>query len=332
MSRSVGCRARVALSLSLFGFLIFSVACSTTSTSSPATGQPASAAPTSAPAPAGGSSAPAIAPAGSAAAGAGAASPSPAVVDEATAKAGIQKSLDARTRAIQAKDDKAYMALIDQENLTWKRVQSEIFRQYVEGIGGIQRNARVTAVRRHRANYYKATIDVGAGEKSQQVWIFTPVDGKWLHTEPIEQELGERRTKETEQFKIRYYEWDNEILDRMIAVSERAHATVTKTLNKTPETKTTVYVSPTFQTHPGRGSHSQAAFFNPDVKDAVYIRSLDSFGSRPPAGLTQEDELLWSLTHEYVHLVNNLIVRIVKMPEWMSEGLAEYVSSPIKEL
>jgi hypothetical protein len=42
-----------------------------------------------------------------------------------------------------------------------------------------------------------------------------------------------------------------------------------------------------------------------------------------------EAELLSTLTHEYTHLTNNQVFTpIARMSDWMTEGLAEYVSAP----
>lgn len=64
------------------------------------------------------------------------------------------------------------------------------------------------------------------------------------------------------------------------------------------------------------------------VQIVVYALHSYAFGSYDPAKGWEAD-LLTTLTHEYTHLTNDqLFTPIVRMSDWMYEGLAEYVSDP----
>ncbi|MBI4506754.1 MAG: hypothetical protein HY691_14565 [Chloroflexi bacterium] len=192
---------------------------------------------------------------------------------------------------------------------------------------------RVLRVQQHRGPYLRAWIDAGSGERFAWTMVFRQVDGQWLLSEPRDRELGSRQLYESAHFRIRYWEWDGDVVDRAGRLADEAYARVVGALNVEPKLKPIIVMSPTFETHPGRGGHSQAAFYNPDLKDTLFVRSLESYGTPPypTLGMTSEDELRWSIAHELTHLVNDQVVPIVKMQEWMSEGLAEWVSSPIKD-
>lgn len=247
--------------------------------------------------------------------------------DEKALAAEIQKVVDQQFEALRRGDENGFMGTIEQSNLTWKRVQNELFRQ----VKGAPRSAKVAAVKAHRAGYYKVFLDFYSGTFGplKYTWVFRQVDGKWLHAEPDEDELGKRTIKETEHFRLRYYEWDEDIIDRVGKVVEAAYDKVVGVLKIEPKGKVTAILSPTFQTYPGRAGAFTAAHYNPDLKDTIYIRSLESFGVSPSSpGTSPDEDLGWTVAHEFTHLVSDQKVRIVRMTEWMSEGLAEWVSNP----
>lgn len=253
----------------------------------------------------------------------------PTAPDSRAIAVAIEDTLRRRAEAAQRGDEAAFMATIDQQNLTWKRVQNEIFRTSRSAIVA----GRVLRVQPHRGDYVKAWIDIGAGEKYAWTMVFRPVDGRWLLSEPRDRELGSRKLTESKHFRIRYWEWDADVVERAGRLADEAYEQVVGALQVEPKGKPIIVMSPTFETHPGRSGHTQAAFYNPDQKDTLFVRSLESYGTPPypPLGMTAEDELRWSIAHELVHLVNDQVVPIVKMQEWMSEGLAEWVASPIKD-
>jgi hypothetical protein len=87
-------------------------------------------------------------------------------------------------------------------------------------------------------------------------------------------------------------------------------------------------VNPTFGSHSLLRQYGTWAAYLPAAKDTIVSRSMESFGAGVLApGETQDDRLSVALTHELTHLVNDQIVPIVKMPLWMSEGLAEHVAA-----
>lgn len=289
----------------------------------PADGAPAAAPARSPAAPASAAPAPGAATAGPAR------TATPAPFDARAAARGIEDTLRRRAEAARRSDEAAFMATIDQQNLTWKRVQNEIFQKSRGSVTA----GRVLRVQQHRDPYVKAWIDVDGGERFAWTMIFREVDRRWLLSEPRDRELGSRQLTESQHFRIRYWAWDSDVVDRAARLADEAYAEVVGVLKVEPKQKPIVVMSPTFETHPGRGSHSQAAFYNPDLKDTLFVRALESYGTPPypSLGMTADDGLRWSIAHELTHLVSDQIVPIVKMQEWMSEGLAEWVSSPIKD-
>ncbi|MBI3966915.1 MAG: hypothetical protein HY329_14880 [Chloroflexi bacterium] len=243
------------------------------------------------------------------------------VAGEATARAGIEQLLERRARAVLAKDERAFLATIDREHRAFVRQQTEHFERYVEIDEPLPLPKKVLSVRHHRNGFYKAKLDTGFGADAARVWIFRPVDGRWVHTEPQEQDLGERSTRHTAHFALRYYAWDDDVIDRVAELAEDAHEHVTGVLHWQPADKTTIYLVPTFGTWPGVGTGGQFT----GTRDAFYATSLDT-ALLAADELSQEDQVFWSLSRGYAYLVHNLKVNIGSIPRWLSDGLAEAVA------
>jgi hypothetical protein len=264
-----------------------------------------------------------------------AAAQEPAGLAEADVIAGIQETLNRQAAARAALDRDAYMATIDQRNLTWRRIQRETFDALAAAGRPRPERYTVTRVQPKQDGYYKAWIDVVAGGGSavqyQAVWVFRRAETGWLHSEVLVEELGPRQTMETEHFVLSYYAWDDDVIGRMAGVAEQAYARVTERLGAAPGFKAILSVNPTFGAHSGlRGFGTWAAYL-PDTKNLILVRSIESYGAGLVSpGETQEDRFLVAITHEYTHLVNDQLVPIVKMPHWMSEGLAQFVSDDFR--
>jgi hypothetical protein len=256
----------------------------------------------------------------------------PALTPEEQAVAGeIEELLDRQALARASGDREAYMATIDQRNLVWRRIQGSVF----DASSRQRQSLRVTRVQLKPDGYYKAWIEFraapDAGAHGFAVWVFRQTDQGWLHSEPLIEELGPRITSDSEHFRMSYYAWDEDVLERTMAVAEAARAMVTAKLAPPPVERVTVSMNPTFGSHSALREFGTWAAYLPGVRDLVLTRSLESFGATTTApGETQDDRLLVALAHEYTHLVNDHIVSIVKIPHWMSEGLAEYVAGNMR--
>jgi len=276
------------------------------------------------------------------------AGPGSGAVDDAAATAGIQAALERRAAALAAADRAAYMAVVDQRNLTWRRIQQEVFDAATAGgtRAGPHETYSVTRVLAKPFGYFKAWIDVapasvpapppGRGASAprparQVVWVFRPTADGWLHSEVLNEELGPRLTRETEHFALAHYAWDEDVLDRMAAVAERAHARTAERLGYAPDGKAQASLNPTYGAHSGlRGLNTVAAYV-PGADGVLLIRSIESFGAGATApGQAQEDLLLPTVTHELTHLFNDRVVALAKMQPWMKEGLAEWVADHLR--
>ena len=254
---------------------------------------------------------------------------------EEAMRAGIQEVLDRQASARANADRAAFNATIDQRNLTWRRIQGDAFTaETARGVRPQPATYRVTRVQPKESGYAKAWIDVippGETELAAQgVWVFRQTESGWLHSEILNEEIGARKLFETPNFTLSHYAWDDDVIERIGATAERAHAHVTAKTGLTSPTKSTISVNPTYGSHSALRGFGTLALFMPG-SGQILIRSLESYGAGLSApGEAQDDRLFVALAHEYAHLVSNLVISTARIPKWMVEGFAEYVAENLR--
>jgi hypothetical protein len=256
--------------------------------------------------------------------------PAAVAAEEDDALVGVQATLDRQSDALSRADRDAYMATIDQRNLTWRRIQGDVFTTHASRGPRPAARYTVTRVMAKLSGYVKAWLDISPPGSTavvgQAVWVFRRVGEAWLHSEVLNEEIGLRKVLETEHFGLSYFGWDDDVIERIATTAEAAHARVQVRTGLAPSGRTVLSVNPTYGSHSALRGFGTWALFLPGT-DQILIRSIESYGAGTTApGETQENRLLGALTHEYAHLVNNGIVPTVKMPKWMVEGFAEFVS------
>jgi hypothetical protein len=238
---------------------------------------------------------------------------------------GIQKVLDQRMRALDKGDEALFMATIDQSNLTWKRVQNDYFNSpyYSPYFRHASITAQVKRIQMYQDSYVKVWLSLSSEGQAERVWIYRWVDGQWLHSEPQEEELGERLLRETDHFTVKYWAWDKPVIDDVVATVEAGYQYAVTRARRQPKEKFLVVLSPTYQTHPGRAGADVAANYIPDL--GLAIRSPESFGG-VPAG----DVLSGIVAHELIHLLVREIAYPHDVPTWMNEGVAYYLTDDVR--
>ena len=257
-----------------------------------------------------------------------------AQIDEEALRAGIQELLDRQADARARADRDAFNATIDQRNLTWRRIQGDAFAAETARGPRPATTYRVTRVVPKQNGYVKAWIDVippgAANVAAQGVWVFRQTETGWLHSEILNEEIGPRKLYETPHFTLSHYAWDDDVIERIASVAERAHEHVFAKTGLAPAEKTTISVNPTYGAHSALRGFGTWALFMPSVHQ-ILIRSLESYGAGLTApGEPQEDRLIIALTHEYAHLVSDLVISVARIPDWMVEGFAEHVADNLR--
>jgi hypothetical protein len=254
--------------------------------------------------------------------------------DEEAMRAGIQELLDRQANARARADRDAFNATIDQRNLTWRRIQGDAFSADTARGPRPASTYRVTRLQLKESGYVKAWIDVvPPGESAataQGVWVFRHSETGWLHTEILNEEIGARKLHETPHFTLSHYAWDDDVIERIAATAERAHAHVLAKTGLASSAKATVSVNPTYGSHSALRGFGTLALFLPGTGQ-ILIRSLESYGAgMVTPGESQDDRLFVATAHEYAHLVSNEVISTARIPKWMVEGFAEYVAENLR--
>jgi hypothetical protein len=254
--------------------------------------------------------------------------------EDATTMAGIAASLTARADALERDDRDAFLATLDLRNPTWRRIQTEYFDSR-HGQRNIVLHGTPVSLQVKPYGYVRATVEFARGASppmERGSWVFSrDASGVWRHAEPMNEELGPRLLDDRGAFVISHYEWDTDVLDRVAAVAQSAWARVNAILALPTTVRPTVSLNPTYGSHSGlRGATTWAAYL-PGTRGIVLLRSPDSYGAGTASVTSTPDaKLLIPLTHEMTHCVNDEVVSLVRVPQWMSEGLAEHVSDHMR--
>jgi hypothetical protein len=247
-------------------------------------------------------------------------------------KAALQKTMDTWSQAF-AEADKGLLAkAVDPKALAFRRTQ-EAYLKYVseaQGSSGMDWSGTVATVKRRENGYVQAGVDIRG---ARRVFTFKPVGGRWLLSEPSRAELGQRKKLETEHFIMEYYPWDADVADDIAKLLEKVHADDTAKMGKGPDKKTLVHVAPTAEATPGGSSGTFLAFYRRGIgsrlgQKEIVINSPNNagFGGYDPAEGWQP-QLEGTIAHEYAHLINDCcFTPIAKQNDWMTEGLAVYIS------
>lgn len=243
-------------------------------------------------------------------------------------KQGIQKTMNAFAAVLRSGDQQKLTEVVDQDNRAFRRTMSEYLQQWQDvGLSSSNATFIVKSITHKRSGYVMALMN--SSVRGDMTWIFRNDNGVWKISEPVESELGTIKTKDYGKYKLRYYEWDEPILPRYEKLISTMYNTVLEK-TKLPMTDTiTVNIWPTMATFPGLSQMSlggTVASADPS-RNQMNMRALDTFGAFVwPAGGTPEAEFEQSLEHEFTHIVHGKFISLAKVPNWMSEGLAEYIS------
>lgn len=251
--------------------------------------------------------------------------------DTATVAAGIKAALALYVRAYNENSSELLDQAVDQDNAAFRRLVQERYDYFKSSLIGQSMPVDYTlkTVEARDLGFYLATIERWDGNVVD--WFFRQLpDGRWVLSEPTEQQIGERKKVESEHFVFYVYPWGDDLTPKLMTLMENARARVLKRLGKVPDIKNNVYIRPIFGILPPEPATALAYYkaSSKAIGDRMVIFAPHSFafGSYDPA-LGWEKELEDTLTHEYTHLVNNRVFTpIARMSDWMFEGLAEYVA------
>lgn len=253
-----------------------------------------------------------------------------AELTDAEIEAGIQDAVDVYAQAYNANDPDLLARVVDQENLPFRRIVRSRFDSYQESYlaGQIEFGYTVHGIERRDFGLVLAYLrDQGGGAEA---WLFRVVDDHWVLTEPTVEQIGEAQTTETEHFIFVTYPWADDVNSTLIAMMDDARANVLAVLGQAPDEKARVEILPIYGLQPFNTMHAIALYWaaNEMGNDVIQVYTPDTYAFGwydPDEGW--EAELERTLTHEYTHMTHTRSFGDAgQLADWLSEGLAEYVS------
>lgn len=240
----------------------------------------------------------------------------------------VQATMNGLSRALRTNDSAKLVELVDQDNRAFRRTMNEYLDQWQQ-VGYNRRNVNfiVRGITRKPNDYVMARIT--SSDLGEMTWIFRYVDGIWRVSEPLDAELGAIKVKENGKYRLRYYEWDEPLISRYEKIVDTMYQGVLDRM-KLPYTETlTVSIWPTMATFPGVRQFSLGGVraSADHQRNNINMRGLDMFGAGTwDEGESPDDSFMRDMQHEFVHIVHGKFIPLGNMPNWMTEGLAEYIS------
>gem|GEM_PF-953584 len=251
----------------------------------------------------------------------------------ASARRGIQQTVDRYYDALDTRDVRLFRSTVVPDNPYWQAVQEEQYALWVVNYAEGDASARVRDVRPLRRGYYSGKIDLTLQfdneeyGRATQDWVFRRVAGRWKLAEPTRRELGALRSMRGEGITLEYYPWDAAQAERVLRISESAYRTVSGRVALRAKQRIRVRLLPAYEVSPGLAAGESVGYYRSASPNSLFLRSPGSFGFgtyRPYS--SPYDELAKTATHEMTHLLADRRVPLGDLPDWMTEGLAEWVS------
>jgi hypothetical protein len=116
-------------------------------------------------------------------------------------KAGIQQTLDRYAQAYNDNKPDILKQVVDQSNLPFRRVVQGRFDTYQQSIfaGQVTSGYKVNSIKPRDLGFVQAQV-TRASDGGVADWLFRQANGKWLLSEPTEDQIGQRLTIKTEHF------------------------------------------------------------------------------------------------------------------------------------
>lgn len=237
----------------------------------------------------------------------------------------LQALLQKRIDAVARHDLVAYQSTFDQTRTTWRRWLNDDYDIATRNNSSLlfAPQAKIARAEVYRDTYVRAYVDEGS--RGWRRYYFRKVDGNWLLSEPLEDELGATKTKQIDTgLSIDYWDIDSDIADGLAADVSKLRDFL-KGLARTPfRTALEVHFYPTAsaagplissRTLGSRGS-------NPNLPDIRIYQVWVAPGGTGMSAYTQT-----VAQHEGLHWLQDQFVPGVtaRLDWWLLEGWPDYI-------
>lgn len=232
----------------------------------------------------------------------------------------IQAVLQKQVSAMANKDQTTFQSTIDQERRALVRCANESYDIATrQGAGGA---AQVGKIEPYLDTYVRAYVNEGSN--GQRRIYFRKVDGKWVQTEPKDEELGGEKKTTVEDIQIDYWGIDQDMIDSLGKGTLAARRTVLDNLlSDTRRDALAIRFYPTrgvsgIQGCTVVGFHLQNVASDPYVRFFRYWFNTD--GSLSASTIS-------FINHEWLHWAQDQFSPGItaRLPWWMTEGWPDYV-------
>ncbi len=234
----------------------------------------------------------------------------------------IQAVMQAQHDALEKRDLKAYQATFDGQRGAFRRCKQETFD--AAGRTGVSASAlQVIKVEPYGGIYGRAWIDEGGGEIAR--YYFRKVDGRWVQSEPTDDEIGAEKTTTVDGVDIDYWAIDDDVIDALGKGTTDARQIVPR--NQLSETRRLFGIR-FYPTRAAAGLQQcfYVGFHIPNAaKDDKYIRFLRYWFS--PDLKSASVRTVRFITHEALHWAQDDFIPGIsaRLDWWLVEGWPDYV-------
>jgi len=259
--------------------------------------------------------------------------PAPGASGSGTAATAVKPQINEQTRgAIQAllqkqhdtmatRDQTAYMATVDPDRLALKRCANESYDIATrQGVGNV---GQVGKIEGYLDTYVRAYVQEGANG-SRRLFFRQTADGKWVQTEPKDEELGGEKKTTAGDVQIDYWGIDQDVIDALgKGTLEAQKVVLANVLSTNRRDPFAIRFYPTRSVSGIQGC-TVVGFHLTNVATDPYVRFFrywfNTDGSVSAATIS-------FMSHEWLHWAQDQFSPGItaRLPWWLVEGWPDYV-------
>ena len=233
----------------------------------------------------------------------------------------IQALLQKQHDTIATRDQTAYMATVDPDRLALKRCANESYDIATrQGVGNV---GQVGKIEGYLDTYVRAYVQEGANG-SRRLFFRQTADGKWVQTEPKDEELGGEKKTTAGDVQIDYWGIDQDVIDALgKGTLEAQKVVLANVLSTNRRDPFAIRFYPTRSVSGIQGC-TVVGFHLTNVATDPYVRFFrywfNTDGSVSAATIS-------FMSHEWLHWAQDQFSPGItaRLPWWLVEGWPDYV-------
>lgn len=244
------------------------------------------------------------------------------VINDKTA-AELEALLQKRTETLQAKDLASFQSTFDGTRSALRRCQGEAFE--IASRQGAQPAPKVGKVEPYLDQYVRAYV--GSDANGYQRLYFRKEGGRWILTEPKDDELGGDRAKKINDIDLTYYGIDDDIVDVYAKAGASARDFVLTIVRGKTGTPFGLRIFPTRGAAGPTVGCGVAGFHLQNNPNDHFIRLFSIGLTFKPGFKEMTDTTVALVRHEGLHWAQDQFIPGItaRLDWWLTEGWPDYV-------